>query len=282
MENNRYALVGKNISYSLSPDIHKKIYECLGINCEYELLDVENISIIKILKKIRKDYRGVNITIPYKKILLEHMDILGEEAEKIGAINTICVYNGKLIGRNTDYFGFKNTIEILNIDVKDKDAVIMGTGGVAFAVMTYLLDKNIKNITVLTRDSIDSLKKVFKNKYFNDNRNKINILDYNNYGENYVNDRNIIINATPVGMTGYESKLLVSREELKKFDILIDLIYSPKETLILNEYKKLNKNGIAVNGLNMLVRQAVYTEEIWQKSKIDSSVIENIKKMLSI
>jgi len=277
----RYGLMGKNISYTLSPYIHNEIYKKINTDDVYDILDIDKIDENQLLEEIKNNYNGVNITIPYKRRMVDIVDEISDEAKKISAINTIHVKNGKLIGYNTDYFGFKYMMKDLHINVENKDIVMMGSGGAAASVLTFLLDSSAKKITILTRNKIKTENVIFSNIFFNKCRNIIEVVDYSQLNDDIKNDRYMLINTTPVGMTGHIDELLIEEKELMKFKICIDLIYSPLHTLLLKRFKALKgKDAIAENGIKMLVFQAISAENIWQNIDISYEITDDIIRKL--
>lgn len=279
----KYGLLGKNIGYSLSPKIHNDIFKAIKSNDTYDIIDLEEISSSEVLSIMRADFKGINITIPYKQVIIDYIDEISEEAKKIGAVNTVHILNGKTVGYNTDYYGFKYMLEERNIDITGKDIVVMGNGGAAYSIISYLLDSSAKHITILSRDKFEAEKMIFSNIFFKKCRNIIELVNYKDFCDKIKNDRYMLINATPVGMTGYKDEQLVTDKELAKFHICVDLIYSPYNTSLLNNFRKLKGNqAIVFNGIKMLIYQAIYAEEIWRGEKFTRDVIEEIVANLTI
>ena len=265
-EVNFYGLIGEKLSHSISPKIHNMIFETLNVNDSYRLFEIpkENIENLKEALKTLT-IRGVNVTIPYKEKVIEYLDEISKEAKNIGAVNTIFNKSGKLIGYNTDYYGFKYMLEDKNINVTGKKVTVLGTGGASKAVITYLLDSHVSEILLVSRKKKDLYK----------NEEKIKVIEYKDL-KGVLGD--IIINTTPVGMYPKMKDSPVTLEIIKNYDVLVDLIYNPLET----EFLKLGKenNKITCSGLMMLVGQAVKAEEIWQDKTIDKKVIIDIYNKL--
>lgn len=257
-----YGLVGARLSHSLSPEINNRIYELLGVEGAYKLFEIPNEDIGKLGESIKLlKIKGVNVTIPYKEVVMDQLDEISKEAEAIGAINTILLKNGKLYGYNTDYFGFAKMLSINNIEVKGKTCVVLGTGGASKAVTTYLTDEEVENIYLVSRD---------KNKDIKMNA-KIKLIDYTELkGIN----GDIIINTTPVGMYPNVGISPVTKDILEKYDTLVDIIYNPKMTKFLRIGQELGKK--ICGGLYMLVGQAVKSEELWLDRSIDIKVLSKI------
>lgn len=261
-----YGLVGEKLSHSLSPQIHKSIFEQLNIDGGYKLFEIPKEDIGKLgdaLKLLK--IKGANVTIPYKEVVMKDLDFISEEAKKIGAVNTILNKDNKLYGFNSDYYGFGSMLDINNIKLKDKVATVLGNGGAAKAIIAYLLDKDIKELYLVTRNKKD-------NKNINP---KIKIIDYEDLKKI---SGDILINTTPVGMYPKTGLSPVSKEVIETYETLVDIIYNPGITEFLKIGKTLGKN--ICGGLYMLVGQGVKSQEIWQDIKIDSSVLKNIYEEL--
>lgn len=266
-----YGLLGEKLSHSLSPLIHSEILKLINKEGAYKLFEVNKNNLedftraVKLLK-----IKGTNVTIPYKEDIIKHIDIISEEAKRIGAINTVLLENEVLYGYNTDYYGFGYMIKINNIEVKDKKAVILGNGGACKGVLYYLLDNNIKSVYIVSR---------------NPNRNEFNLENVHviSYEDLKEVKGDIIINSTPVGMYPNVGKTPVLEDIIQNFNIVMDLIYNPLDTMFLNTGKLLEKKSIG--GLYMLIGQAVKAQEIWNKVEIEEEIIkeiyENIKLKLN-
>ena len=142
-----YGLLGGRLKHSLSPQIHK--YLC---GYDYSLFEMPENEVEKFIKK--KEFSAINVTIPYKKIVMPYLDRIDEFAKKIGSVNTIKKENdGTLSGYNTDYYGFSYLLRRSNINVKNKKAIILGSGGSAVTVNAVLSDLGAQNITIISSQS---------------------------------------------------------------------------------------------------------------------------------
>ena len=258
-----YGLLGEKLGHSLSPKINKIILERNNTEGSYKLFEIPKerigdfVEAIKLLK-----VKGFNVTIPYKETIIKYLDYISSEAEKIGAVNTVMLKDNKLYGYNTDYFGIDIMLKNKEIDVENKVAVILGSGGACKAVITYLLDNNIRKIYIVSRNP--------KNINLR-NDSKIEITDYNRLKSI---EGNLIINSTPVGMYPNIDCSVVDREIIKNFEVAIDLIYNPIQTKFL---KLAHQEGkITVGGLHMLIGQAVKSQAIFNDKDIDNDLINYI------
>ena len=270
----KYGLLGEHLGHSFSPEIHSAFYKESGIEGEYHLYEREADKIPDLLEQmIKGELDGINVTIPYKVKIMKYLDEISPEAEKIDAVNTVSWDGDRLKGYNTDYYGFLETLNYNNINVRGKRILIMGTGGAAKAVYSVLLDQNVDKVYFATMGTTE------RNIKFNirDRDDKIRYVDIRSLEDIYC-----IINCTPVGMYPRMDDIPLRDDEFIKVEYLVDLIYNPEETTLMEKYKLM---GIkTVNGLMMLVVQALKSEEIWNNIKIKREMTDiiynDIKKKL--
>jgi shikimate dehydrogenase len=260
---NFYGLIGEKLGHSLSPKIHGCIFDKLKINATYSLFEIERGNLKTAVEGMKAmGCRGVNVTIPYKIEIMDCIDKISDEAEKIGAVNTVAFSKEGLTGHNTDYFGFGFTLKRADIEVAGKKAVILGTGGAAKAVLVYLLDKGISEVIFVSRDPKAAESRIKGQK----------IISYEELKS--LENKDIIINSTPCGMYPVMDVSPVDREIVSKFSTAVDLIYNPIETLFI---KYAREAGLkTANGLYMLVAQAAAAQEIWQETKFSDEFIEEL------
>ena len=242
-----FTLIGYPLSHSFSKKYFTQKFAKENIpNHEYDLSPLENIASFPYLISSNPDLVGLNVTIPYKEKVLPFLDEISEEAEAIGAVNTIKIQDGKLMGYNTDVYGFeKSLLDFLQKRGRNlvENALVLGTGGAAKAVIFILKKLGIRPLTVsrnaergdLTYEDLDSV--IFE-------------------------ECRLIVNTTPLGMlprTDTFPKLPYERMNANYF--LYDLVYNPEKTLFL---AKGEEQGAAIkNGLEMLHLQAEKSWEIW-------------------
>lgn len=251
----KYGLLGEKLEHSMSPQIHNMIFEHMNIVGEYSLYPTQKEDIPKLMDKIKTgEIKGMNITIPYKLEVIKYLEGISEEAEYIGSVNTICMRRGKLVGLNTDNVGFKNTLVFNNIEVKHKNVAVLGTGGASKSVLFVVKNMGAKNIDVFSRTPKDNQK---------------------GYDELIANHNyDIIINTTPVGMYPKIDSSPISKEAIGDAEAVIDIVYNPIETKLLSYAKEQGKKY--VNGMYMLVAQAVKAQEIFNEIEIKGSVTKKI------
>jgi len=239
-----YGLLGKNISYSFSKKYFTKKFKDLKLNnYQYLNFDLQDINQLPEILKRQKSLKGFNITIPYKKAILPFLDSLSDEAKSIGAVNTVKIENGKLIGYNTDVFGFEKSL-LSVCEEKNGLALILGTGGASMAV-NYVL-----------------LKRGFKVVYVSRNPKNTSEISYDNLTEDLIGKAKLIVNCTPLGThPNTDSFPDIPYQYLHKNQVLFDLVYNPSQTIFLS--KGLERGTVIKNGYDMLVFQAEKSWEIW-------------------
>lgn len=260
----KFALIGYPLDHSMSEYIHLAGFKSMGINATYEILPTTPEELSDRIKYLRSNgYCGFNITIPLKIPSILFLDEIDPSANIVDAINTVMIdpQTNALRGYNTDAKGFISAIP-KDFQLYQKTVAVLGTGGAARAAITALAQKQVKEIRLYTRNIansfklIDYLRKTFPNIAFN----SYQIDKFKDFS-----DVNILVNATPIGMSGPAVGYTPAEEdELRTLpcDALIyDVVYNPKKTNLIRLAEKLNLKHI--NGVDMLVWQAYEAEKIW-------------------
>ena len=258
-----YGLLGEKLGHSVSPEIHHKFFSIVGIEGAYKKFEVDKEDLCKVADSVKiLKIKGMNVTIPYKRDIMPYLDYISDEAKKIDAVNTVLLKDGKLYGYNSDYYGFGTILDRNGVEAENKVAMVLGTGGASKAAVTYLLDKNVKVLYLVSRRK--TTEKVYED-------NRVKCVTYEE-----INDikGDIIVNATPVGMYPKIDASPVEEDIINNFNVLIDIVYNPRMTKFLQIGKKLNKK--ICGGMEMLVGQAIKSEEIWQNMKVEDKVFEEI------
>ena len=266
---NLVGLLGQPVNHSLSPIMHNAAYEEMGLDWCYVAMPCESKDLEKVIRALRYlDCKGLNITIPHKQEALKACNKLTKIAKDIQAVNTLIPEeNNKWIGANTDVEGFLMPLKYYNL--KDKRVVILGCGGSARAVVMGLSGLNIKKLTIIGRNesSLDIFIKSMSNLL---SKRDISIEGINNKKLNvssYLNEADLIINTTPIGMknrnTNQENIPLGHKmwDCLSEGTILYDLIYTPRPTNWLKLGRE--KNCFTIDGLDMLVEQGAFSIRLW-------------------
>ncbi len=241
----KFGLLGKNISYSFSKKYFSEKFIELGLNdYKYYNFDIPEIEEFPFLLYHREDeFRGMNVTIPYKESVIKYLDEVDKEAQKIGAVNTIKVTDdNKLVGYNTDVYGFQKSIEPL-LKSHHTKALILGTGGASKAIAYALNKMNIEFKFVSRKVSED-------------------MFLYSQLNQQIMEEYSVIINCTPLGThPNVDEAPNIPYKFITKTHLLFDLIYNPSETKFLKEG---NQQGASIkNGFQMLQLQAEKSWEIW-------------------
>ncbi|MDA7694903.1 shikimate dehydrogenase [Candidatus Pelagibacter sp.] len=254
----KFLVIGNPIDHSLSPKLHNYWIKKYKIDAVYEKKLLNNSEIEDLIFNIREEnIHGINITVPFKKIVIPFLDELSQEAEISQSVNTIYKKDNKIIGENTDIEGFKHSLERTELKTKNKKALILGAGGVVPSIIIALKKMQIKKIYLSNRTESKAieLKKNFP---------EIEIIKW---GETL--DFDIIINATSIGLKE-EDEININYQQTSKDKFFYDIIYNPPETNFLKNAKKYG--GITKNGKMMFIYQAQKAFFIWHKivPKIDS------------
>ncbi|WP_299127186.1 shikimate dehydrogenase [uncultured Winogradskyella sp.] len=243
----KFGLVGRQISYSFSRGYFAEKFKQENLPYTYVNFDLQAITELNAIIKNTPNLKGLNVTIPYKEEVIPILDSLNKRAKKIGAVNTIRItHNNKLKGYNTDYYGFKKSLEP-HLKKQHKRALILGTGGASKAI-AYALKKLNITYNYVSRSKKEGVK-----------------FTYLDLTKDIISNYNIIINCTPIGtFPNVEACPDIPYNALSKNHILYDLIYNPEETKFLSYGKR--KGATTINGLEMLKLQAEKAWTIWNKS----------------
>ena len=242
----RCGLIGEKLGHSFSPAIHGKLADY-----EYKLYELSPEQVGPFLEK--KEYDGLNVTIPYKKTVIPYCDELTEAAKSIGSVNTIVKRpDGTLLGHNTDYDGFMWLLKNAGAEVKGKKALVLGTGGASVTVQAALRDLGAAQVVVVSRSGEDNYENIARH-----------------------SDAKILVNATPVGMYPKTSVSPVDLDVFTALEGVFDVVYNPAKTQLLLEAEK---RGIpCANGLGMLVAQAKAACERFTGQPIADEKVYTIK-----
>ena len=260
----KYLVIGNPIEHSLSPLLHNFWIKKHNINALYEKQLLEKNDVEKILSDVRlSKFHGINVTVPFKNTVIPFLDQLSDTAQKTQSVNTIFKSQNKLVGDNTDVYGFSEAIKLTNFNPANKKALILGAGGVVPSILLALKNMGVDQITLSnrTKEKAVNLKKNFPN------------IEVINWGETIKSD--LIINATSVGIKQNEEiKLDYIKLDGKLF---YDVIYNPSKTKFLENAKNSGKK--TENGKNMFIYQAMKAFQIWHgiKPEINEEVRDLIK-----
>ena len=276
MKKTKFAIIGNPISHSLSPILHNYWFKKYKINAEYELLEIDKNDIQNVINKIKnKEIKGINVTLPYKNLIIPFLNKTINDANETHSVNTVMLdNNNNLIGENTDVFGFQAAYlkSIPNQANNNKKVLILGAGGVAPSIILALLKSNIRDISLSNRTFEKSLflKKKFKN---------LNIIKWSDFAEK-INKFDIVINATSLGLNSND-KFTNDFINFKKTLVYIDTIYNPAETKMIKFFK--SSKIKTYNGLNMFIYQGQKAFYLWNKinPEVDDDLLELLESKLT-
>jgi shikimate dehydrogenase len=243
----KFGLIGYPLGHSFSKKYFTEKFEKHGIDAEYELYPLEDIEELTSLLKQNKKIEGLNVTIPYKQLVLNYLDEVEDKAAQIGAVNTIKIKSGKLKGYNTDYIGFKNSlVKFIGSNPMPHQALILGSGGASKGIQEALKDLNI-SFQLVSR---------------NPKTNELSYEELNTSKVQHFSDAKLIINTTPLGTAPNLDQLPdLPYHLLTRDHFLYDLVYNPLETSFIK--KGIEAKCWVKNGLEMLYGQAEAAWEIW-------------------
>ena len=242
-------LLGRKLGHSYSPQIHKQ----LG-SYDYSLFEKEPEELENFLKD--GDFSGLNVTIPYKKSVISQLSELTPIAAKLGAVNTIVRRDGKLVGHNTDYFGFQSMVAQSGLTVRGKKVLVLGSGGASNTAVA-VLEEFGASVVVISRTG--------ENNYENLHRHT---------------DAAVIVNTTPVGMYPHVGVSPLDLVLFPNLEGVLDIIYNPARTQLLLDAQ--SRGLVTMNGLWMLVAQAKESAEWFTNSRISNEIIEKIHNNLRL
>lgn len=255
-------LLGYPLGHSYSPSMQNRAFEVLRFNYCYLPIEVTAEDLADVVKGISKmNFAGFNVTIPHKINIMKYLDEIDELAGVIGAVNTVTVKDGRLKGYNTDGSGFVRSLEEeTGITVQDKNVFILGSGGASRSIALTMAFKGANKIYLCNRTAAKAL----------DLANEINakvrkcsvsLAMNKNEMEAALQDADIFINTTSVGMHPRDEEIPVDTNLINARTIVCDIIYNPLKTKLLQETEK--RGCKTVNGLGMLVYQGAEAFKLW-------------------
>lgn len=236
----QFGIIGKTLTHSFSAEIHPKLF-----NCKYEKCELSENEIPQFMAK--KDFKGINVTIPYKKTVIPFIDKLDETAKSTGVVNTVINKNGVLYGYNTDFSGLCMLINKSGVSVKDKLVLIFGSGATSITARAVALSMGAKDVIRLSRsgkEDCDSYKNI----------------------EEYYEKASIIINTTPCGTYPDIYETAADITSFKNLDAVFDVVYNPIKSKLICDAEKMGVT--ALGGSIMLVFQAVFAARLFSGEDI--------------
>ncbi|RAP31382.1 shikimate dehydrogenase [Candidatus Marinamargulisbacteria bacterium SCGC AG-414-C22] len=271
------AVIGNPIQHSLSPVIHNVMIAKLGLEYVYIPFQCKTIDAVAQLKHM--SVTGFNVTIPYKETIIPYIDTLDSLAGQIGAVNTVVAKDGRWIGYNTDAPGFIFALQhMLDVSIKNKRVVLLGSGGTTRALCVAMIQEGVKEIIILNRSSEKPSQLLADlTPLLGETKLSFYLLSDPQCME-ILAAADVVVNTTPVGMSpNIKQAPLDDFEWVSKSQYCVDVIYNPSETVFLKESKA--RGARTLNGLPMLVAQAMYSFEYFTGFKGDFAIMYNeVKK----
>jgi shikimate dehydrogenase len=257
-----FAVIGHPIGHSLSPLMHNAAFKILGLECQYEMIDIEPGNLEQEIERFRdQSWGGFNITIPHKEAIIPFINEVVPEARAVGAVNTVVHRDNKLIGYNTDVIGVERSLHPYRDNIEGKMCTILGSGGVARSV-AYVLTHTIKPQTI-----------TFSALFPEQAQTLIHSIDINNVQchiiqctdpalETAIKDSTLIVNATDVGMFPHIlNSPLPKQHWLSDKHIVFDLVYRPLLTQLQRDAK--TAGAKTIDGLGMFIHQGAAAFHLW-------------------
>jgi shikimate dehydrogenase len=269
----KFLVIGNPIKHSLSPFLHNYWFKKLKLNCEYKKLKINHSKIKNILNEVRrKKIEGLNVTIPFKSRVIKFLNILKGDALKTLSVNTVYLEKKKLVGDNTDVYGFSYGI-LKQVKTKIKVAGIIGAGGVTPSIILSLIKRGVKKIYITNR-TFSKLKPV-KKKF----GKIVQPVKWNEYPKVFAKVQ-ILINATSLGLLGYKD-LRFNFDIFNKKINVVDIVYNPENTRFLKDAKKYGHRTFT--GLDMFVYQAQRAFFIWNKKnpEVNKDIYKKLRKKIN-
>lgn len=257
-----YALLGERLGHSLSVPIHQAIFERMGIDADYRLIEIPRPDFASTAKRLIRELDGFNVTIPYKEEIIPLLTNLDEGARAIGAVNTVVTGDAPL-GYNTDILGFTAMLRHFSIDPKGQPCYVLGTGGTAKTARAALRLMGAARVTVVSRHPTGEE------------------IGYSRLAEEF---SGLLVNTTPAGMwpdvTGCPIASEVLPSVMRRAAGVVDVIYNPPETVLTAAAKTVDIP--ACTGLYMLIDQAVAAERLWQSTPLPDDLTQTLMKELKL
>ena len=247
-----YGLIGEHLPHSFSKEIHEQLADYT-----YELHEVEKDALDVFMRS--KDFKAINVTIPYKQDVIPYLDEISESAREIGAVNTIVNRAGRLYGDNTDQMGMTALIRKLGLDLKGKTVLILGTGGTSRTAQYVCKNLGAAVIRTVSRSGQNGS------------------LTYENAASECP-ETQIILNTTPAGMFPKPDAQAIDLTPFQCLEGVVDVVYNPLRTQLVRQAQSMGRP--AEGGLYMLVGQAVAAVEIFLDRKLPADALDRVFKSI--
>lgn len=261
-----YALLGEKLGHSLSVPIHEAIFERLGIDADYRLIELPRAAFADEVRRLLGELDGFNVTIPYKQEIMPLLDEIDPQAAAIHAVNTVMT-GETTVGHNTDAAGFAAMLRHYGIDPAGQVCYVLGGGGTSNTARHVLRQMGAAAVCVVSRRPAES-----------------GVLDYDRFHTSLLETGGLIVNTTPAGMKNVADPCPIApdrlEEAMRHAGGVVDAIYNPPETVLTLAAKAA---GVpACTGLYMLIRQAVEAEALWQGYPMPNDLTDTLMKELKL
>lgn len=263
-ETARFAVLGQSLPHTWSPYIHNSLFDAAGLDAVYLPVTVPPERLGSVTDVFQSCFSGFNVTIPYKEKILPFLDDIDETAQVCGAVNTVEIRNGRMIGHITDGLGMLRAIEERGVETHQADVLILGGGGAA-RVAGYAFLSRGGRVTFAVRDAQkgNALAHALAQTQ-QDGLRRLSVRPLADFAEAH----DILINCTPVGMYPHVNACPVSADVIARCRAVFDAVYNPRETRLLTLARQ---NGLpAIEGLGMLFYQAVEAQKFWFGDRVAS------------
>ncbi len=276
----QYGIIGNPLKHSLSPLMHNAAFKALDVEAIYNLFPLEEHELDDFFANLHESTSpifGFNVTVPYKEKVLKYLDTLSPLVEKVGAVNTVVINKErKLVGYNTDSPGFMIHLSELRVETSDKRIAVLGAGGSAKAILATLcmIPERPEYIKIYNRTAERSEKLL---KELGSRINMDIVESVMSVDDLELRDTDLLINTTSMGLNEEDPCLI--EEDLLHPDLFVyDLIYNPKETLLLRMARE--QGARTSNGLGMLFYQGVLAFQHWAQVELDDEVKQIMREAL--
>ncbi len=272
-----YGLIGHPLGHSISGKIHRRLYEYYNMEADYFHFDLLPEEIPVKMKEFRDCFCGFNVTIPYKKEIMLYLDEIKDDGALFNAVNTVMLKDGKAVGYNTDGLGFMKLLDKKGISVDGKNVVVLGAGGAGGALAQKIGIEGAEKVMILNRSLDRALDVAERVKRMAGCKAEADTLEN---ADAYLEQCDVLINTTSLGMHPYPDVTpLTNTEKLKNRTAVVDIIYNPGKTKLLQAAEE--KGCVTVNGLGMLIYQAFYAFELWTGIMPSDVLAQQLEKELA-
>ena len=276
----QFAVIGNPVDHSMSPTMFSWLFKHLDINANYRRIQIEKSSIIQIIIRLRNgDFKGLNVTLPFKEEIIHFLDIIHITAQHIQAVNCIVREENGICGYNTDEHGFDKLMEQNQISTSGNTFVLLGAGGAARSILYTLIQKGVETVIIVNRTPERSISLV-NSMSGTENNTSFKTVTYDKLHQ-ILPENAVIINCTPIGMTPNIKKSPFPPHLIHEKQILIDTIYTPLETQFLKDGKA--KGAQTAGGLEMFIHQGLASLDLWFTPELSKQVIlEELRDFLKL